>query len=1028
MKTHSKNTLTESEYFLFFSLIIGFSLFCHLLTLFLSSNGSISEREEFYIYSLFFSVCPIVTYVFYRLMATQLIAIRQVFFFVNGYLILLFIIALLIFILGGQKINPNFVYFYSFLQIFLSSSIFVFAKLIARWNNRTLNIGNQWFVVVFPVILVFFLLSDYQMLLIKAAFKFSSFQFGLVLGIFLCALIFIFQRFSQHPNFFIKNTLNTLSKIFLVLTIIHIPLFFLELSYLVPELSLIFLDHHIPYTGPAYSILGGRIPLVDAFSQYGMFIFLPYTLAFAFLTPSILTASIVTALLNILQNLIFFLILNKTVSNKFLVYFGTLLVLVLYYVIAPMNQLSIPSTYGARFLWPLLLILAILYLPRNKLFSLWTILAVLLCSFFSAELFVWGIATYLTYTVIFCLTHNKHQKFYDLPKNIFLVLMTFLSSHIIYSLIILGVYGSLPRYDIYLELIISHIFNQDLPHFNNSIVNWNETIRPHFILWGGFAAVYFMTLVYFFRFYSNQKLALIKVILPVSILGILECYYYIGRSFDVVLMFTAYPLMIVSIILVDKFVLNSVQRNSLSRLSFSIVFGVVFVFTTAFSAWKIESLANHPHFRVIPNIASVYSCIIFGNTCQSIYHDLTNITMKAVYGPPITEELSEPDMEAYKMLLKWQSSEQKVLFFYPELKVDFILMHAGKFHKLPISSMRNDTFSPTLVEKIVNDARKRIKKGDILIQSKAELELSKPIYEGVLYAIREKWTLCLLEQTKHVAVYQVSDSRCNEYHYILKKSPGMATGSLFSFAPNLFNQITIERPSINNDLFGLSETSNTNKLESKVHFFQNGSNGTATKNTYLEGIKDGVSSLVISPSSEGNSFVRYTFNQIEQLVGKTIRFSIWVKSDNITSDAVQVDIQSNVLKKPIMLESYQNTQNWEQLIVEKTITAQDKSVYLTLNVKNNASSVVYFDHIEIELYDLDKNNIPVISIQDNNPNHVRLEAVIPQDGYLIRKEHFHSGWRAKVNNIETPIEKYAGAFQAVKVNKGKVVVDFEFKP
>lgn len=759
MKTHSTNTSTENQYFLLFSLIIGFALFCHLLTLFLSSNSTISEPEEFYIYILCFSLCPIITYLLYRLIATQLTAIRQLFLFINGYLILLFIIALLNFIFDGKKINPNFVYFYSFLQIFLSLSIFIFAKWIPRWNNKIIHLGNQWLILIFPLTLVFFLLSDYQMGIINAAFKYSSFQFGLVLGIFLCALVFIFQRLSQHPNVLIKNTLNILSKIFLVVTLIHIPLFFLQFAYLTPQLNLTALDHHIPYTGPAYGILGGKVPLVDNFSQYGMFSFLPYTLAFAFLTPSILTASLVTAILNILQNLVFFLILNKTVANKFLVYFGTLLTLILYYAVAPMNQLSIPSTYGARFLWPLLLILAIVYLPRNKLFSIWTILAALLCAFFSAELFVWGIAIYLSYTVIFCLTHYKHRKFYGLPKHIFLVLLTFLSGHLIYSLIIFGVYGSLPRYDIYLEFITAHIF-RPLPHHNQSVLIWNEAIRPHFILWGGFVAVYFMILVYFFRFYAHQKLVLLKVILPVSILGILECYYYIGRSFDVILIFIAYPLMIVSIILVDKFVLNPIQRNSLSRLSFSIVFGIIFVFTTAFTTWKIASLHTHPYFRVTQNISSVYSCLIFGNTCQSMRRDLRNIIMKAAYGPPIREELSKSDLEAYKMLLKWQSSEQEVLFFYPELKVEFILMHAGKFHKLPISSMRNDTFSPTLVEKIVNEARKKVKKGDILIQSKAELELSKPIYEGVHNAIREKWTLCLVDQTRHVAVYQVSDSRC----------------------------------------------------------------------------------------------------------------------------------------------------------------------------------------------------------------------------------------------------------------------------
>lgn len=86
-------------------------------------------------------------------------------------------------------------------------------------------------------------------------------------------------------------------------------------------------------------------------------------------------------------------------------------------------------------------------------------------------------------------------------------------------------------------------------------------------------------------------------------------------------------------------------------------------------------------------------------------------------------------------------------------------------------------------------------------------------------------------------------------------------------------------------------------------------------------------------------------------------------------------------------------------------------------LKNDFSSVTRHD----------MKYIRVKYIQDDNPNHLQLKTFIPQDGYLIRKENFHTGWSAKVNNIETPIEKYAGVFQAVKVNKGQVVVDFEFK-
>jgi hypothetical protein len=56
--------LSEKEYFLFFSLIIGFAFFCHLLTLLLP--GGISENEETYIYFLFLGVCPLLTYLAYH--------------------------------------------------------------------------------------------------------------------------------------------------------------------------------------------------------------------------------------------------------------------------------------------------------------------------------------------------------------------------------------------------------------------------------------------------------------------------------------------------------------------------------------------------------------------------------------------------------------------------------------------------------------------------------------------------------------------------------------------------------------------------------------------------------------------------------------------------------------------------------------------------------------------------------------------------------------------------------------------------
>jgi uncharacterized membrane protein YfhO len=108
---------------------------------------------------------------------------------------------------------------------------------------------------------------------------------------------------------------------------------------------------------------------------------------------------------------------------------------------------------------------------------------------------------------------------------------------------------------------------------------------------------------------------------------------------------------------------------------------------------------------------------------------------------------------------------------------------------------------------------------------------------------------------------------------------------------------------------------------------------------------------------------------------------------------------------------------YDKLLKTNPSMAVGNLFYFASNLKNDTSSIARSD----------MKYIPVKYIQDNNPNHLRLKAFIPQDGYLIRKENFHAGWSAKVNNIETPIEKYADVFQAVKVNKGKIVVDFEFK-
>ena len=71
-------------------------------------------------------------------------------------------------------------------------------------------------------------------------------------------------------------------------------------------------------------------------------------------------------------------------------------------------------------------------------------------------------------------------------------------------------------------------------------------------------------------------------------------------------------------------------------------------------------------------------------------------------------------------------------------------------------------------------------------------------------------------------------------------------------------------------------------------------------------------------------------------------------------------------------------------------------------------------------------DIPIQYLVNNDPNHIRIKTIIPDKGYLIRKENFNKGWIATINNNKVKIIKYNGVFQAVKVNKGLNILDFKF--
>lgn len=139
-------------------------------------------------------------------------------------------------------------------------------------------------------------------------------------------------------------------------------------------------------------------------------------------------------------------------------------------------------------------------------------------------------------------------------------------------------------------------------------------------------------------------------------------------------------------------------------------------------------------------------------------------------------------------------------------------------------------------------------------------------------------------------------------------------------------------------------------LPEHVLYHQDGNEGSIER--YSLEAKDGKYSVLLKPSSIGNSFLRFQTKNIDELKGQYIRFSVWVKSQNNTPDAVQVDIQDGIGDPS--LESYKNSGNWKRIEVLKYIDENASELFVTCNVKHNATAGAYFDGANIDIVDINQ--------------------------------------------------------------------------
>ena len=128
---------------------------------------------------------------------------------------------------------------------------------------------------------------------------------------------------------------------------------------------------------------------------------------------------------------------------------------------------------------------------------------------------------------------------------------------------------------------------------------------------------------------------------------------------------------------------------------------------------------------------------------------------------------------------------------------------------------------------------------------------------------------------------------------------------------------------------------------------------------------------------------------------------------------------------------YRSPGQWDCLRDTLLVGEHVQRVELVLAVSSRQGAEVYVDRLDLRALPdagtASEAAPPVALLDRANPNRVRVHVEAPRDGYLVRKENYDRRWSAMVDGRPAPIERYAGAFQAVGLARGPHTVEFTFR-
>ena len=582
---------------------------------------------------------------------------------------------------------------------------------------------------------------------------------SLTLACFVVAVVFPLLRYEQHLT---GDRLQRVRRRALLGTLGATAILYFDVRFNSDVL------HNLTNAGPANQLIrAGGVPMVDAFSQYGLGPMLMTWMGFIIDRPSLNTANVVAQIHSLVLYCCvlwcMYRISNRKLAALWLGFFAVAVLLSGWWS-GNYSLNSVPSSQGLRFLPCTLVVFAISLIPLEKHSSIFLSATIALCTLWSFEALIGGFAIaslYLGLEFTRC-----RQPTALLRSMVHTLALPIAIATAVLSSLTLSWGGQLPNIMTYLDFALV---------YNMSSTFWSISASGQFFGWipvamvvaTGISMAWLVALRFGPTIDPVSSTIAIRSIAPLAGLTVVMSSYYVGRSVDFTLIIGFLPfcaLLIpafLSVLEIRPLAVNGQTLLSVIGcllIAFSVSYSTIAVYRgggpyITVGGLLIDALRQRDG-RGFSEVAKRYrNRAMLDYDANPGYYEKDGIARDSLRAI----ETFAPHQERLSLLLgQYKKSRWSV-------HTDMVLLLAGVGHQWPISYVLSDELSKRRREQILQ-ADIELALGDVVIVRSDEASLGA-LERGILSAIERRHHLCQQAfSSSLVDVYQISADDVCESH------------------------------------------------------------------------------------------------------------------------------------------------------------------------------------------------------------------------------------------------------------------------